>query len=159
MQELDIDGGVAVGRVVVSEGDEDNSSSESGHLSYAEEPEDLVFTAPRMIRENDEDDEDDEGQDNQGLSSQTHVEISMNKLSKTLTSRTSLTVSHPSKRQGFTTRDHHRQPSIHESDPPNGEHISPTAKKHFSRRWFKDKGGKRWEERDVYEVIGALRKL
>lgn len=32
-------------------------------------------------------------------------------------------------------------------------------KKHFSRRWFKEKGGKRWEERDVDEVLGALRKL
>jgi hypothetical protein len=36
---------------------------------------------------------------------------------------------------------------------------SAGSKKRFSRRWFKEKGGKRWEERDVNEVLETLRKL
>lgn len=28
-----------------------------------------------------------------------------------------------------------------------------------SRMWFKEKGGKRWEERDLHEVLCELRKL
>jgi len=32
-------------------------------------------------------------------------------------------------------------------------------KKHFGRRWLKEKGEERWEERDYEDVIGSLRKM
>ena len=35
---------------------------------------------------------------------------------------------------------------------------SLSIKKHFGRRWFKEKDGQRWEQRDYEEVIGSLKK-
>ncbi|KAF9653305.1 hypothetical protein BDM02DRAFT_3182847 [Thelephora ganbajun] len=33
-----------------------------------------------------------------------------------------------------------------------------SIKKHFGRRWFKEKSGQKWEQRDYEEVIGSLKK-
>lgn len=43
---------------------------------------------------------------------------------------------------------------------PQTQSIGPpvSIKKHFGRRWFKEKGGQKWEERDYEEVIGSLKK-
>ena len=34
-----------------------------------------------------------------------------------------------------------------------------SIKKHFGRRWFKEKGEQRWEQRDYEEVIGSLKSV
>ncbi|KAF9779187.1 hypothetical protein BJ322DRAFT_1113544 [Thelephora terrestris] len=43
---------------------------------------------------------------------------------------------------------------------PQTQSIGPpvSIKKHFGRRWFKERGGQKWEERDYEEVIGSLKK-
>jgi hypothetical protein len=43
-------------------------------------------------------------------------------------------------------------PLLQNAGPP------PSITKHFGRRWFKEKGEQRWEQRDYEEVIGSLKK-
>lgn len=43
-------------------------------------------------------------------------------------------------------------PLLQNAGPP------PAITKHFGRRWFKEKGELRWEQRDYEEVIGSLKK-